>query len=86
MVEWHAGSFFRQAGQKLGWNSQPTSAVIFENCKVPVANRLGPEGRGFKIAMAGLDGGRINIGACSLGGARLPGNSVALRRRAQAVR
>jgi alkylation response protein AidB-like acyl-CoA dehydrogenase len=44
--------------------------VIFENCRVPVANRLGPEGDGFKIAMAGLDGGRINIAACSLGGAR----------------
>ena len=56
--------------QKLGWNSQPTAAVIFENCMVPVANWLGPEGHGFKIAMMGLDGGRINIGACSLGGAR----------------
>jgi len=44
--------------------------VIFENCRVPVANRLGPEGHGFKIAMMGLDGGRINIAACSLGGAR----------------
>ena len=64
------GLSFGKQEKKLGWNSQPTAAVIFENCKVPVANRLGPEGHGFKIAMAGLDGGRINIGACSLGGAR----------------
>ena len=64
------GLSFGKQEQKLGWNSQPTAAVIFENCKVPVANRLGPEGHGFKIAMMGLDGGRINIGACSLGGAR----------------
>ncbi len=56
--------------KKMGWNAQPTRAVIFENCRVPVANRLGPEGIGFKIAMAGLDGGRLNIGACSLGGAQ----------------
>jgi len=63
------GLSFGKQEQKLGWNSQPTAAVIFENCKVPVANRLGPEGHGFKIAMAGLDGGRINIGACSLGAA-----------------
>ena len=48
----------------------PTAAVIFENARVPVANRLGEEGDGFKIAMKGLDGGRLNIGACSLGGAR----------------
>src|SRR5262249_29001649 len=64
------GLSFGEQEQKLGWSSQPTAAVIFETCKVPVANRLGPEGFGFKIAMAGLDGGRINIGACSLGGAR----------------
>ena len=56
--------------KKMGWNAQPTAAVIFENCRVPVANRLGPEGIGFKIAMAGLDGGRLNIGACSIGGAQ----------------
>jgi alkylation response protein AidB-like acyl-CoA dehydrogenase len=56
--------------RKMGWNAQPTRAVIFENARVPVANRLGPEGIGFKIAMAGLDGGRINIAACSLGGAQ----------------
>jgi butyryl-CoA dehydrogenase len=56
--------------RKMGWNAQPTRAVIFENVRVPVANRLGDEGIGFRIAMAGLDGGRINIGACSLGGAQ----------------
>lgn len=56
--------------RKMGWNAQPTRAVIFEDCHVPAANRLGPEGAGFKIAMAGLDGGRLNIGACSLGGAQ----------------
>ncbi len=64
------GLSFGKQENKLGWNSQPTASVIFENCKVPVANRLGPEGHGFKIAMMGLDGGRINIGACSVGGAR----------------
>ena len=64
------GLSFGKQESKLGWNSQPTAAVIFENCRVPVANRLGPEGHGFRIAMMGLDGGRINIGACSLGGAR----------------
>jgi alkylation response protein AidB-like acyl-CoA dehydrogenase len=56
--------------KKLGWHSQPTAMVMFENCRVPVANRIGPEGAGFKIAMAGLDGGRLNIAACSLGGAQ----------------
>jgi len=56
--------------KKLGWKSQPTAMVLFENCRVPVANRIGAEGRGFRIAMAGLDGGRLNIGACSLGGAQ----------------
>jgi hypothetical protein len=55
---------------KMGWNAQPTRQVIFEDARVPVANRLGPEGIGFKIAMSGLDGGRINIGAASLGGAQ----------------
>ena len=57
--------------RKMGWNAQPTRAVIFEDCRVPAANRLGEEGVGFKIAMAGLDGGRLNIGACSLGGAQV---------------
>ena len=56
--------------RKMGWHAQPTRAVIFEDCRVPVANRLGEEGVGFKIAMAGLDGGRLNIAACSLGGAQ----------------
>jgi alkylation response protein AidB-like acyl-CoA dehydrogenase len=56
--------------RKMGWNAQPTRAVIFEDCRVPAENRLGEEGVGFKIAMAGLDGGRLNIGACSLGGAQ----------------
>jgi alkylation response protein AidB-like acyl-CoA dehydrogenase len=64
------GLSFGKKERKLGWNSQPTAMVIFENCRVPVANRLGEEGDGFKIAMMGLDGGRLNIAACSLGGAR----------------
>lgn len=64
------GLSFGKQEEKMGWHSQPTSAVIFENCRVPVANRLGEEGEGFKIAMMGLDGGRLNIGACSIGGAR----------------
>jgi alkylation response protein AidB-like acyl-CoA dehydrogenase len=55
---------------KMGWNAQPTRQVILEDARIPVANRLGPEGIGFKIAMAGLDGGRVNIGAASLGGAQ----------------
>ena len=54
--------------QKMGWNTQPTRQVIFEDVRVPVANRLGEEGDGFHIAMKGLNGGRINMGACSLGG------------------
>ncbi|HML07174.1 MAG TPA: acyl-CoA dehydrogenase family protein [Xanthobacteraceae bacterium] len=56
--------------RKMGWNAQPTRAVLFENARVPVKNRLGQEGEGFKIAMAGLNGGRLNIAACSLGGAQ----------------
>lgn len=64
------GLSFGAQEKKLGWHSQPTAAVIFEDCRVPVANRLGEEGDGFRIAMMGLDGGRLNIGACSLGGAR----------------
>jgi isobutyryl-CoA dehydrogenase len=62
-------SFGRQE-KKLGWNTQPTAIVNFDGCRVPAANRLGAEGDGFKIAMSGLDGGRLNIAACSLGGAR----------------
>src|SRR6185437_6478700 len=64
------GLSFGKKEKKLGWNTQPTAAVIFEDCYVPVANRLGAEGEGFSIAMMGLDGGRLNIGACSIGGAR----------------
>jgi hypothetical protein len=64
------GLAFGKKERKLGWNSQPTAAVIFQDCRVPVANRIGAEGEGFKIAMQGLDGGRVNIAACSLGGAR----------------
>jgi alkylation response protein AidB-like acyl-CoA dehydrogenase len=57
--------------RKMGWNAQPTRAVVFDNTRVPAGNRLGEEGIGFKIAMAGLDGGRLNIAACSLGGAQI---------------
>ena len=57
--------------RKMGWNAQPTRAVVFQDARVPVENRLGEEGIGFKIAMAGLDGGRLNIAACSLGGAQI---------------
>ena len=64
------GLSFGAQEKKLGWKSQPTAMVMFEDCRVPVANRIGTEGQGFKIAMAGLDGGRLNIGACSLGGAQ----------------
>ena len=64
------GLSFGKQEQKLGWNSQPTAMVIFEDARIPVSNRLGAEGDGFKIAMMGLDGGRINIAACSVGGAR----------------
>ena len=65
-----SGLSFGKQEKKLGWNSQPTAMVNFEDCKVPFENRLGEEGDGFKIAMMGLDGGRLNISACSLGGAR----------------
>ncbi|HWE05194.1 MAG TPA: isobutyryl-CoA dehydrogenase [Rhizomicrobium sp.] len=64
------GLSFGKAEKKMGWNSQPTATVNFSDCRVPVANRLGAEGEGFRIAMSGLDGGRINIGACSVGTAR----------------
>jgi alkylation response protein AidB-like acyl-CoA dehydrogenase len=64
------GLTFGAQEKKLGWKSQPTAMVIFENCRVPVVNLIGTEGQGFKIAMAGLDGGRLNIGACSIGGAQ----------------
>ena len=64
------GLSFGAPEKKLGWNSQPTAMVNFSDCLVPVANRIGAEGEGFRFAMAGLDGGRLNIAACSLGGAR----------------
>ncbi|OYX93328.1 MAG: acyl-CoA dehydrogenase [Novosphingobium sp. 35-62-5] len=64
------GVSFGAPERKLGWNASPTAQVIFDNARVPVANRVGEEGDGFRFAMAGLDGGRLNIGACSLGGAQ----------------
>ena len=64
------GMSFGVNERKMGWNAQPTRAVVFEECRVPAADRLGPEGHGFRIAMSGLDGGRLNIAACSLGGAQ----------------
>jgi alkylation response protein AidB-like acyl-CoA dehydrogenase len=64
------GLAFGAKEKKLGWKTQPTAMVMFENCRVPVSNRIGSEGQGFRIAMAGLDGGRLNIGACSIGGAQ----------------
>jgi acyl-CoA dehydrogenase len=56
--------------KKLGWNASPTAQLIFEDCRVPAENMVGAKGEGFRFAMAGLDGGRLNIGACSLGGAQ----------------
>jgi alkylation response protein AidB-like acyl-CoA dehydrogenase len=64
------GVSFGAPEKKLGWHSQPTAQVNFDEVRVPVANRVGGEGEGFRIAMMGLDGGRLNIGACSLGGAQ----------------
>lgn len=64
------GVSFGALERKMGWNSQPTATVNFDDARVPVANRVGAEGEGFKFAMMGLDGGRLNIGACSLGTAQ----------------
>lgn len=64
------GVSFGAPERKLGWNASPTAQVHFDDVRVPVENRVGDEGEGFRIAMAGLDGGRLNIGACSLGGAQ----------------
>jgi hypothetical protein len=64
------GLSFGAQEKKLGWHSQPTAMVMFEDCRVPLAQRIGAEGEGFKIAMQGLDGGRVNIAACALGAAR----------------
>jgi alkylation response protein AidB-like acyl-CoA dehydrogenase len=65
-----AGLSFGKLEDKMGWRAQPTAIVAFDNCKVPVEHRVGPEGEGFKYAMKGLDGGRLNIAACALGGAQ----------------
>jgi alkylation response protein AidB-like acyl-CoA dehydrogenase len=64
------GLSFGKRERKMGWNSQPTAMVLFDNCRVPLENRIGAEGHGFRFAMQGLDGGRVNIAACSLGAAR----------------
>ena len=64
------GLSFGAPERKLGWNASPTAQVVFEDCRVPAANLVGAEGDGFRFAMMGLDGGRLNIGACSLGGAQ----------------
>ena len=64
------GLSFGKKEDKMGWRAQPTAIVNFEDCRVPVENRIGPEGEGFKYAMQGLDGGRLNIAACALGGAQ----------------
>ena len=64
------GLSFGAPEKKLGWNASPTAQVIFDGVRVPAQNRVGAEGDGFRFAMAGLDGGRVNIGACSLGGAQ----------------
>lgn len=63
------GLSFGKNEKKMGWQAQPTAQVIFEDCRVPAENLLGEEGQGFTFAMKGLDGGRLNIAACSLGGA-----------------
>ena len=65
------GLSFGAQERKMGWNSQPTAIVQFDDCRIPAANLLGKEGDGFRYAMMGLDGGRLNIAACSIGGARL---------------
>ncbi|MBX3510979.1 MAG: acyl-CoA dehydrogenase family protein [Hyphomonadaceae bacterium] len=64
------GLSFGKQEDKMGWRAQPTAIVNFEDCRVPADNRIGPEGEGFKYAMKGLDGGRLNIAACALGGAQ----------------
>ena len=65
------GLSFGANERKMGWNSQPTAQVLFDEVRVPSENRIGEEGEGFRFAMMGLDGGRVNIAACSLGGATL---------------
>jgi alkylation response protein AidB-like acyl-CoA dehydrogenase len=66
-----SGLSFGAQEKKLGWKSQPTAMVHLDNVRVPIANRIGEAGHGFRIAMMGLDGGRLNIAACALGGAGL---------------
>lgn len=70
------GLSFGQHEEKMGWRSQPTTTVMFDNCRIPAENLLGMEGAGFKIAMTGLNGGRLNIAACSLGGAQFCFNAA----------
>lgn len=71
LVEKGTGGFsFGANERKMGWNAQPTSELQFDDCRVPATNMLGEEGAGFKYAMMGLDGGRLNISACSLGAAQ----------------
>ncbi|MCA6241824.1 MAG: acyl-CoA dehydrogenase family protein [Phenylobacterium sp.] len=70
------GLSFGAQERKMGWNAQPTAMVHFDGVRVPAAHRIGAEGQGFGFAMAGLDGGRINIAACSLGGAGLALDTV----------
>ncbi|MGD9814572.1 MAG: acyl-CoA dehydrogenase family protein [Hyphomonadaceae bacterium] len=65
-----SGLSFGKQEDKMGWRAQPTAIVSFDNCRIPAENRIGPEGEGFKYAMRGLDGGRLNIAACALGGAQ----------------
>jgi alkylation response protein AidB-like acyl-CoA dehydrogenase len=65
------GLSFGANERKMGWNSQPTAMVLFDDCRIPAENRVGQEGYGFRFAMMGLDGGRLNIASCSLGGAGL---------------
>jgi alkylation response protein AidB-like acyl-CoA dehydrogenase len=64
------GLSFGKPEEKMGWRAQPTAMVSFDNCRIPETNRVGEEGQGFRFAMAGLDGGRLNISACALGGAQ----------------
>ena len=64
------GLSFGGLEDKMGWRAQPTAMVNFDDCQIPATNRIGEEGNGFKFAMAGLDGGRLNIAACALGGAQ----------------
>ena len=66
------GLSFGKKEQKMGWKAQPTAIVQFDNCSIPAENLVGEEGAGFKYAMEGLDGGRLNIAAASLGGAQRP--------------